>query len=219
MNKLLIATNNPGKIIELTNLLSGLPVHILSLSDIGIADDVEEKGETYEENSQAKALFYSQKSGLPAISDDGGLEINALGGSPGIPSRRWLGYVATDEELVNHIRKVTMMLPETNRTAYFRTVVSFALPDGRPCLPAGRVWSAEGKVKGIIAKKPHLKMLKGYPFRSFFFLPQINKYYHESDLSEEEQKLYNHRYKAIEKLKPIIMQQLSLRGGTTKQSL
>lgn len=201
MSKLLIATKNPGKIIELTSLLSELPLEILSLTDVGIEDDVEEKGETYLENSQTKALFYSRKSGLPALSDDGGLEIVALDGAPGIHSRRWLGFSATDEELVAHIKKVALSLPDSNRTAYFKTVVSFALPDGK-------IWSAEGEIKGIIAKKPHLKTLIGYPFRSFFFLPDINKYYHESDLSEEEQTLHNHRYKAIQKLKPIIKQQL-----------
>jgi len=65
-------------------------------------------------------------------------------------------------------------------------------------------------VKGVIAKKPLQNILRGYPYRSFFFLPEINKFYHESQLSKEEQKLYNHRYKAIQKLMPIISEQLHL---------
>lgn len=207
MKKLLIATTNKGKIKELTEFLSDLPVQLLSLKDAGITVDVEEKGQNYEENSRAKALFYSNKSGLPAIADDGGLEISALGGAPGLHSRRWLGYSATDEELIRHLSKVAKELPDKNRDAYFRTVISFARPDGK-------VWSVGGEVKGIIAKKPLSKILKGYPYRSFFFLPDIDKYYHESELTSEEEKLYNHRYKAIQKLKPIIIENLGSKLST-----
>jgi XTP/dITP diphosphohydrolase len=210
MKKLLIATTNRGKIKELTEFLSDLPVQLLSLKDAGITEDVEEKGQTYEENSKAKALFYSKKSGLPAIADDGGLEINALDGAPGVYSRRWLGYSATDEELISHLSKVAKELPDSNRDAYFRTVISLALPDGK-------IWSVAGEVKGVIAKKPLHKILKGYPYRSFFFLPEINKFYHESQLSEEEQKLYNHRYKAIQKLKPIIIGNLKSKNSKIKK--
>jgi inosine/xanthosine triphosphate pyrophosphatase family protein len=113
-----------------------------------------------------------------------------------------LGFQATDEDLINHMKKVARDLPDNNREAFFRTVVTLALPDGK-------VWSSEGEVKGIIAKKPFLKTLKGYPYRSFFFIPEINKFYHESELSKQEQMRYNHRYKALEKLKPIIKSQLN----------
>ncbi len=209
---LLIATTNKGKIKELTEFLSDLPLQILTLKDVNILEDIEEKGKTYEENSQAKALFYSKKSGLPAIADDGGLEISALGGAPGVHSRRWLGYKATDEELIDHLSKVAKDLPDNNRDAYFRTVISLALPDGK-------TWSVSGEVKGIIAKKPLKNILKGYPYRSFFFLPEINKYYHESELSKEEQVFYNHRYKAIQKLKPIIIEQLCLKKSKIKNQI
>lgn len=197
MNKLLIATKNPGKIGEFRKFLSDLPFEIVSLSDLNITKDIEENGKTYKENSQKKALFFSKLSGLPTIADDGGIEIAALNNQPGVKTKRWLGHEATDEELIEHMIKLSKELPENNRTAYFRTVVSLALP-------SGKVWSTAGEVKGIIARKPHAKHLKGYPFRSFFYLPQIKKYYHENDLTIEEQKLYNHRYKAVQKLKPII---------------
>jgi XTP/dITP diphosphohydrolase len=201
MEKLLIATQNPGKILELSRLLSDFSLQLMSLRDVGITDDVEENGKTYEENSRAKALFYAKKSGLPAISDDGGLEISALNGEPGIHSRRWLGHRASDEELISHMKKIAKQLPDNNRNAYFRTVVTLALKDGR-------AWSVEGVVKGMISRKPYLKMLAGYPYRSFFFIPEINKFYHENELSFEEQKIYNHRYKAVQKLKPFIEEQL-----------
>jgi len=195
--KVLIATTNPGKILEIGNFLKDLSFEIVSLKEIGIKDDVKETGKSYKENSKLKALFYAKKSNLPAISDDGGLEINALGGAPGIKSRRWLGYEATDEELIGFMKKISKALPDNNRVAYFKTVITLALPNGK-------YFQSEGKVKGIIAIKPLLKILKGYPYRSFFYLPKINKFYHESQLSKEEEKIYNHRYKAIQKLLPII---------------
>ena len=89
MKKLLIGTHNPAKLQELSELFLDFPVELVSLSDVGITEDIEEDGKTYEENSQKKALFYAKKSGLPVISDDGGIEIAALNFQPGIHSKRW----------------------------------------------------------------------------------------------------------------------------------
>ena len=202
MKKLLIATTNPGKLKEISNFLKELPLQIISLEDIGIKDDIEETGKTYRENSRMKALFYSQKSGLPAIADDGGIEILALDGAPGIKSKRWLGKNSTEEGIIEHMTKIATELPENNKTAFFKTVISFALP-------YGKVWSVFGEVEGTIEKKTSLKILKGYPYRSFFYLPKLKKYYHEDQLTDEEEKEYNHRYKAIQELKPILMKELA----------
>jgi XTP/dITP diphosphohydrolase len=201
VKKLLIATKNPGKLTEISQFLKDLNIKLLSLSDVGIDVDVEETGKTYKENSQKKAVFYSKLSNLPAISDDGGIEIKALGGAPGIHSRRWLGYNASDEELIEHLKKVVSKIPKNRRQASFKTVVSFAIPDGK-------VWSIPGEVKGIVTSEPEMKILPGYPYRSFFYIPKIKKFYHESDLTLSEQKLYNHRYIALNKLKKIIKREL-----------
>lgn len=203
--KLLIATHNEGKKKELQDFFSDLPLELVSLSDLGITHDVEEDGSTYKENSQKKALTYAKMSGLPAIADDGGLEIAALNGEPGVKSRRWLGRDATDDELAAHLAKVSASLPADKRDALFRVVLSLALPDGR-------VWSVEGFVNGIIAKKPLGVTAPGLPYRTFFYLPKIAKYYHEHDLSEAEMKRFNHRYKAAKKLKSIIKREV-LRGS------
>lgn len=203
MNRLLIATTNPGKLREYKDFLSDLPLKLVSLLDVGISDDIEETGKTYKENSQMKALFYAKKSGLPSISDDGGIEISALNNEPGIKSRRWLGHDTTDEDLVNHMIKISKKLPENNRKATFNIVVSLALPNGK-------AYSREGKVEGVIAKKPHLRLVHGYPYRSFFYLPGVEKYYHESELTPDEMKKYNHRYMAVTKLKPIIREFLKV---------
>lgn len=203
MKQLLIATTNPGKVIEFSKFLSDLPIKLISLKELKITDVVEETGKSYKENSQLKAKYYAHMSGLPAIADDGGIEIVALGGAPGIKSARWLGGKATEQDHLAHMKKVASKLPDTNRTCYFKTVISFATPHGK-------VWSAKGSIKGTLAKNPFRTHLKGYPYRSFFYLPRLKKYYHEKDLTEHEQKRYNHRYKAVQKLKPIIRETLDL---------
>src|SRR5882724_9435877 len=163
MKKLLIATTNKGKLHELSLFLKDLPLQLVSLRDVGITDEPEENGKDYTENSQIKALFYSKKSGLPAIADDGGLEIMALGGAPGLRSHRWLGPDTTEEDIVVHMKKLAKTLPDDNRQAFFKTVVTLAFPDGK-------VKSFPGVVEGIIAKEPSSKYEPGYPYRTFFFV-------------------------------------------------
>ncbi|OGH09598.1 MAG: hypothetical protein A2152_03865 [Candidatus Levybacteria bacterium RBG_16_35_6] len=202
MKKILIATKNEGKLFEISKFLSDLPVSTLSLKDLGISEDIDETENTYRENSQKKALFFSKLTKLPTIADDGGIEIEALGGKPGIHSRRWFGKDKTDNQIINKMKKIAKRLPKEKRKAFFKTVVSLAFP-------SGKIISAKGKVEGEI-REPHLKYLKGYPYRSFFYLPKIKKFYHESELTQKEERMYNHRYKAINKLKPIIIKELCL---------
>ncbi len=204
MQKLLIATTNEGKLKEIKSFLSDLHLMPVSLKDLGIKDNFAEEGKTYEENARAKAIFYAKTSKLPTIADDGGIEIDALGGAPGIKSKRWLGESSTEEDIVRHMLKLAKDLPNNNRGAVFKTIITFAVS-------SGKVWSVSGEIEGIIARKPYLKLLKGYPYRSFFYLPKIKKYYHENELTNEEQRMYNHRYKAIMKLKPIIAKILGLK--------
>lgn len=200
---LLIATHNPAKVHDLQQLLSDLPLHFVSLADVGITEDVEENGKTYQENAEKKALFYAKISNLPAVADDGGLEIAALNGEPGLKSHRWLGPNTTYDDLMKHMEKVASSLPENKRDASFKLVVAFALPDGQ-------VWSAKGDAKGIIAPRPSPQKIHGFPYRSYFYFPEIRKFYFESEMTPEEMKIYNHRYKALEKLKPLIRKQMGL---------
>lgn len=205
MKKILIATRNPGKLAEIKSFLKDLLVKIVSLNDLKIKDSVTEDDKTYKENSVKKAVFYARLSGLPTIADDGGIEIDALGSAPGVRSRRFFAKTekeATDEVIINEMIKLINKLPKNKRGAKFRTIVTFARPDGKH-------FSAEGAIRGIL-REPHLKLLHGYPYRSFFYLPKLKKYYHESDLSEDEMKVYNHRYKAIRKLVPIIKKELGI---------
>jgi XTP/dITP diphosphohydrolase len=201
IKKILIATTNPGKFREITEYLKDISAEFVSLKDVGITHEVHEDGDTYIYNSQKKAVEYAILAGLPAISDDGGIEIDALGGEPGVNSRYWAGPDGRDEDLIEKMRQVANELPDNNRKARFKAVLSLALPDGK-------VWSVEGSVEGEIAQEPDFKPLEGLPYRSFFYLPKIQKYYHEVELTEDEKKEYNHRYKAIQKLKEVIQKEL-----------
>ena len=197
MKKLLIATRNVGKLKELSEFLSDLPLKIVSLSDLGIADEVEEDGKTYEENAKKKAVFYAKKTGLPALSDDGGLEIAAFDNAPGVRSRRWIGESATEEDLLRHMEKVARELDDNNRQASFVNVIALALP-------SGKTWTTKGRIDGIIAKEPFAEVSIGLPYRRCFYLPDLKKYYHEKSLSKAQMRRYNHRRKSVEAMKPVI---------------
>lgn len=193
MRKILLGTTNKGKVKELSDFLRDMPFHIVSLDDVGVTHEVKETGKTYKENAEQKAKEYSMLSGLPTIADDGGLEIDALDGAPGLKSHRWLGPHTTEDELFEHMRYVGKHIPENNRGARFVTVVAFAYP-------TGKVMSSQAMTKGIITREPAIKREKGYPYRSFFFIPKINKYYFDEDFTMNEREQFHHRYRAVRKL-------------------
>ncbi len=194
--KLLLATKNPGKAGEMREVFSALRgVDILTLQDIGATKDVEETGETFEENAILKATFWQKETGYCAVADDGGLEIDALGGEPGVKSRRWPGYEADDETLVQMALAKLQGVPLEKRTARLRTVVALAFPDGR-------TETATEAIKGVIREEPSEKRDAGYPFRSLFWLPEIQKFY--IDLTDEEHTRFNHRRRALEKIAKLL---------------
>lgn len=203
MKKLLIATRNPGKLKEIKNALTDLPLKLLTLKDLKISEKVIEDGKTFEENAIKKAKFYCQKSGLPTIADDGGLEIDTLGGEPGVKSKRWVGGKEnpTDEELIDYTMRRLEGIPKEKREAQLLTVIALAFPDGQ-------VFSSQGIVRGIIAERPSQEWTRGYPYRALFFLPQIKKFYTEDIFSKKERGKYAHRAQALKKLKKIIKAKL-----------
>ncbi len=198
--KLLIATTNPGKLAEILRFLSDIPVELVSLDDIGIKERVEETGKTFEENAILKAKFYAAKSGLPTIGDDGGFEIDALGGEPGVKSHRWIhgDREDSDEELIEYTFRKMKGLPPSKRGAQLRAVLAFALP-------TGEVYTATAATRGIVPEQPSIDRVAGFPYRSILFIPEIQKYYNQDALTEEENIRYNHRRKALEELKPFII--------------
>ena len=204
MNKLLIATTNPGKLAELRRFLADLPIDLVSLREAGITDFPQETGATFEENAILKASYYAKESNLPTLADDGGFEIDALGGEPGVKSHRWIDKTreSTDDELIAYTIERMSSVLEGARGAQLRLVLALVLPDGQ-------VHTAEASVRGIVPITPTGTRSEGFPFRSLLFLPEINKYYNHDELSEAENDLYNHRKRALEQLKPIIREQLT----------
>lgn len=196
MKKILLATKNPGKIDDIKMHLSDLDTELVSIKDLNITEEVEEDGKTFKENALKKAEFFAEKSGLPAIADDSGLEIDALDGEPGVKSRRWLGYKMTDQELIDETLKRLKDVKKEDRGAQFRTVVALAAPDSGVCN------TVEGIMRGYITEEPSPKIIKGFPFRSIFYVPKFGKLL--VDLKEEEKRQILHRSEALNQLKPYI---------------
>ena len=126
-NRLLIATANRGKVAEYGELLAGLDCTLLSLADVGISGSIEESGATYEENARIKAVECAARSGIVTLADDSGLEVDALGGEPGVISARYAGDDATDAERVAYLLGKMEGVPESERGGRFVCVVAIAL--------------------------------------------------------------------------------------------
>lgn len=203
--KILIATKNPGKAKELRGILEGT-FEVVSLADLQNAPDVEEAGKTFEENSLLKAKTYFEWSGIPSVADDGGLEIDALGGEPGVKSRRWPSFAEategkpgsekTDQELIDLALQKLEGVPPEKRTARLRTVGTYY--DGT------HVLAAAGSIEGSIVEHRPAVCEPGYPFRAIFWVPRFGKVY--SDLTHEEHDAVNHRRAAYGELIKKILQ-------------
>jgi XTP/dITP diphosphohydrolase len=203
MSRLLIATSNPAKLRELSRFLSGIPAQIISLTDAGITARADETGSSIEENAVLKARFYHGISGIPTIADDGGFEIDSLGGEPGVRSHRWPhgDRDATDDELITYTMKRMEHISEGRRGAQLRVVVAFA---------AGSVLqTAEATVRGVIPDRPSDMREPGFPYRSLLYLPELGKFYQHDALTPEENERLNHRRYAVEKLVPVIRRYLT----------
>ncbi|MBU4298450.1 hypothetical protein KJ636_00170 [Patescibacteria group bacterium] len=225
MRKLLIASFNPGKVREYKMLLKGLPLKLVTLRDLGVKEKFEETEKTLEANAKEKAIFYSELTNLPTIADDSGLEIEFLKGEPGVKSRRWLGYESSDKELIAFTLKKLKDVPWQKRKAQLRTILALAIFDrGRtsvfihapprpfrkkgggcgispPRLQRGS-FTFEGKIRGIITEKPKGKLIKGYPFRTIFYLPKFKKTFAQLGFKRELE--IGHRRKAVKKLIPVL---------------
>ena len=167
MNKLMtlvIATGNPGKTAEIRDMLENFPVNIKSLADFGPIPPVEEDGDTFDDNAYKKASFVSKVLGLPALADDSGLVVDALGGAPGVYSARYAGENATDEQ--RYTKLLTEMKGKTNRKAAFKCVISIAVPPG-PAL------TYEASCEGLIAEQPAGE--GGFGYDPVFYYPPLKK--------------------------------------------
>ena len=167
----------------------GLKIKLVSLKDLGISKKFNEDGKTFRENAVKKAKFYSAFSDLPILAEDSGLEIDYLEGEPGVRSRRWPGYEATDKELVALAMKKLQGVPLEKRGAGLRAVLAL--------LFNGKIQTFEGSLRGVIVEKPLKKIVPGFPFRSIFYLPKLKKTLVE--LTMEEEAAIAHRKKIVKK--------------------
>ena len=163
---LLVATHNPGKVREYRELLAGLPLEVTYLDAEGITLEVEEAGATFAENAILKATTYARATGLLTWADDSGLEVDALGGAPGIYSARYAGPGASDADRYRKLLDALAGVPWDRRTARFRCTVAIAIPP--PDAPG--TWAAEGICEGIIAFGPAGS--NGFGYDPVFYLPE-----------------------------------------------
>lgn len=185
---LVLATRNAGKTREILEFLRDFPVEIKNLDDFGPIPSVEEDGTTFDENAYKKASFTAKVLGLPALADDSGLEVEALGGAPGVHSARYAGPDSTDAE--NNARLLREMEGMTNRAAAFVCVISIAVP-------SGVALTYEARCEGLIAEAPGGN--KGFGYDPLFYYPPLNRTF--AELSAEEKNRVSHRGKALAELK------------------
>jgi len=164
--KLLIATNNRGKVGEYRYLLDDLAGELLTPADLGIHTEVMETGDTLEDNASLKAVALALESKLITLADDSGLEVDILGGEPGPFSARYAGEDASDEDRISYLLSRMNGVPWTMRTARFVCVIALSTPEGK-------VEFCYGECPGLITLEPRGK--KGFGYDPVFYLPELDK--------------------------------------------
>lgn len=185
---LVLATRNQGKVFEFKELVADFDIDIKSLDDFGPIPSVEEDGETFEDNAYKKASFTAKALGLPALADDSGLVVEALGGLPGVYSARYAGKGATDE--ANNLKLLKAMEDVEEREAAFMCVLAIAVPRGPALI-------YEGTCEGLITHE----MIggEGFGYDPVFYYPPLGKTF--AELSSEEKNRVSHRGKAMAELR------------------
>lgn len=193
ISSLLLASTNPGKLREMRALLKDLKVRLLSPEDLGLAIEVEETGATYAENAASKARAFALRSGLVSLADDSGLEVDALGGAPGLYSARYAPHPgATDADRRAYLLQQLQDQPRP-WSARFRCTVAIALP-------SGEVHFTEGVCPGEII--PEERGRGGFGYDPVFLIPSLNKTM--AELSMQEKNRISHRALAVRAAIPLL---------------
>ena len=182
--KVVLASHNQKKMVEMKAILSQMGVEVLSQAEVGVDLEPEETGTTFEENARIKAQAVMERTGLPAIADDSGLMVDALGGDPGVYSARYGGPGLDDTGRWQLLLK--NMAGESNRACKFVSVICCAFPDG------GEVM-ARGECPGILAQGPSGD--GGFGYDPIFYLPQLGKTM--AQLTPAEKNQISHRARAL----------------------
>lgn len=191
--ELVLATHNRHKAAELIQLLGGLGVTIRTLDEFPEAPEVVEDGDTCEANAVKKACAIAEHTGLPAVADDTGLEVDALGGRPGVYAARYAGEGATYEDNCRKLLRELMGVPREQRTARFLTVAALALPsDG--------IRVVRGTLDGLIAEEA--SGTAGFGYDPVFLIPELGMTL--AQLSADHKNRISHRAKAFTKMGEIV---------------
>ena len=196
--QLLLATNNAGKLAEYDVLLEGCGWQVVTPRNLGIDIEVDETGETYEANATMKARRGAEISGLVTLADDSGIEIEAMGGDPGVRSARFLGGNASYLERFAEIQRRLAALPREERRARFCCVIAVASPD------TGVVRTAEGEVFGLIAEVPAGE--GGFGYDPIFRVPQHSATM--AELPDHQKNIISHRARAVAGARQILKELL-----------
>ena len=184
--QIVLATHNKGKMSEINNLLSS-SYEVLTLDHFPNIKEIPETGKTLKENAFIKARTVFEMTGLPSLADDTGLEVESLGGDPGVYSARYAGEQASYQDNCEKLLKNMMRVPKEDREAKFRTVIAYK--------DDNRELSCDGSVKGEIAQSP--KGSFGFGYDSVFYYPPLEKTF--AELSEEVKNSISHRGRALRK--------------------
>jgi XTP/dITP diphosphohydrolase len=203
MSKLLLATNNKGKVREYQSLLKGVPFELVTPAEQGINMEVEETGSTFEENARLKALAFARVSGLLTLADDSGLAVDALKGEPGIRSSRYAGEGATDADRVKFLLAKLEHIAPGKRTAHFICVIALAFPDGQ-------IEICSGKCDGLIISEPRGE--NGFGYDPIFFFPALKKTM--AELSTEIKNQVSHRARAAREAAKVLNNLANLQSET-----
>jgi XTP/dITP diphosphohydrolase len=198
MKKLLIATNNKGKVKEIQSLLKDLDIELVTPADLELKLEVVEDGRTYQANAQKKAVAFAHASGLISLADDSGLEVDALNGEPGLYSARYLSKPgATDKDRRAYLLQKLRGKPRP-WTAHFHATIAIAMPNQN-------VEFAEGQCKGEII--PEERGTGGFGYDPIFFIPESNQTM--AELNMDEKNRLSHRARAILNARPILKKMLA----------
>lgn len=190
---LLVATHNRGKVAEFAEMLADLDLAWVGLDDVGIRQDVEETGRTFQENAELKAQAYAAQTGLLTLADDSGLEVDALDGEPGVYTARYGGAGLSHQERYELLLRNLAGVPEAGRTARFRCVIALARPEGV-------VGTAVGVCEGRIAFAPAGS--GGFGYDPVFFLPDRNLTMAQLPSAVKHQ--ISHRGRALQAILPLL---------------
>ena len=188
--KVVLASKNPHKLVEIDQITRKLGIELILQSELGVDIDVEETGTTFEENSFLKANAVMQATGLPAMADDSGIVVEALGGAPGVYSARYGG----DPSMTDHDRKMLLLknaehIPDGQRQAAFVAVITLVEPDGR-------VIQARGEIHGELTREPRGE--NGFGYDPIFYYPPAGMT--TAEMTSEEKNAVSHRGNALKVL-------------------